>query len=145
MIINHHWCNDLIGIPNTIKYWPDVVKIWYEFAPKLVAISIGWIARENIMSEMARAIINTSVGTILLRLRKMTSITNRFRKKLTSTAMNVSFVLILIYIWKFHQELNSKFQELYKIKMKLIGTLLYETKLYKRLRWNFLSLPMNRI
>ena len=39
------------------------------------------------MSEIARAMINTSVASIFLRLRKRTTITRRLRKKLTSTAM----------------------------------------------------------
>ena len=39
------------------------------------------------MSEIARAMMNTSVASIFLRLRKRTTITRRLRKKLTSTAM----------------------------------------------------------
>ena len=55
-----------------------------------MAINIGWIARENIMSEIARAMINTSVASIFFRLRKMTTMTRRLRKKLTSTAMETT-------------------------------------------------------
>ena len=38
-----------------------------ESAPKLVAINIGWIERENIMSVIARAMINTSVAHSFLK------------------------------------------------------------------------------
>ena len=42
------------------------------------------------MSEIARAMINTSVASIFFRLRKMTTITRRLRKKLTSTAIEIT-------------------------------------------------------
>ena len=57
-----------------------------ELAPKLVAMSMGWMERENMMSEMARAMMNTSVGPSFFRRKIRTKRTSRFRKLLTRTA-----------------------------------------------------------
>ena len=71
---------------------PEVVKTLKELAPKLVAMSIGWIARENIISETARAMMKTSVDSIFFLLRAMTRITRRLKRKLTSTAMQSNII-----------------------------------------------------
>ena len=65
---------------------PEGVKTLKEFAPKLVAMSIGWMERENIMSETARAMMKTSVDSSFFRLRAMTRMTRRLKRKLTMTA-----------------------------------------------------------
>ena len=57
-----------------------------EFAPKLVAMSMGCMESENMMSEMARAMMNTSVGPSFFRRKMRTKRTRRFRKLLTRTA-----------------------------------------------------------
>ena len=67
-------------------YQPVVVNIVKELDPKLVAMSIGWIESENMMSEMARAMMNTSVGPSFFRRKMRTKRTSRFRKLLTRTA-----------------------------------------------------------
>ena len=69
-----------------MRFPPKGVKTLKEFAPKLVAMSIGWIASENIMSETARAMMKTSVDSSFFRLRVMTTMTRRLKKKLTNTA-----------------------------------------------------------
>ena len=66
---------------------PEVVKTLKELAPKLVAMSIGWMARVNIMSETARAMMKTSGDSSFFRLRAMTTITRRLNRKLTNTTM----------------------------------------------------------
>ena len=63
-----------------------VVNIVNELAPKLVAMSMGWMESENMMSEMARAMMNTSVGPSFFRRKISTKRTSRFRKLLTRTA-----------------------------------------------------------
>ena len=68
-----------------------------EFAPKLVAMSIGWIESENIMSEIARAMIKTSVDSSFFRLRVITRMTRRLNRKLTNTATYFAFYQLKIY------------------------------------------------
>ena len=46
---------------------------------------MGWMERENMMSVVARAMMNTSVGTSFLLLSISTRITSRLRMQLTST------------------------------------------------------------
>ena len=50
---------------------PVVVKMANVFAPKLVAISMGWIDKENMMSVIARATMNTSLEDIFLNNRRL--------------------------------------------------------------------------
>ena len=70
-----------------ITFPPEVVKTLKELAPKLVAMSIGWMARLNIMSVTARAMMKTSVDSSFFLLRVMTTITRRLKRKLTKTAI----------------------------------------------------------
>ena len=58
---------------------PVVVKIEKVFAPKLVAMSMGWIDKENMMSVMASAMMNTSEGEIFLSSRGLCSICLTFQ------------------------------------------------------------------
>ena len=46
---------------------------------------MGWMERENMMSVVARAMMNTSVGTSFLLLSISTRITSRLRMQLTNT------------------------------------------------------------
>ena len=62
-----------------------------ELAPKLVAMSMGWMESENMMSEMARAMMNTSVGPSFFRRKMSTRRTSRFRTVLTRTESRLSF------------------------------------------------------
>ena len=68
-----------------ITFLPEVVKTVKEFAPKLVAMSIGWMARVNMMSDTARAMMKTSADSSFFRRRVMTTMTRRLKKKLTKT------------------------------------------------------------
>ena len=47
---------------------------------------------ENIISDTARAMMKTSVDSIFFRLRAMTRITRRLKRKLTSTAMQSNII-----------------------------------------------------
>ena len=64
------------------------MKTEKEFAPKLVAMSIGWIERQNMISETARAMMKISADSSFFRLRLMTRMTRRLNRKLTKTARN---------------------------------------------------------
>ena len=69
---------------------PDGEKRTATSAPKLVAISMGWIARAKSMSEAAREIMKTSVELILLGLSIITVTTSRLEKKLIRTEIIVT-------------------------------------------------------
>ena len=56
---------------------------------------MGWMERENMMSVVARAMMNTSVGTSFLRLSMRTKITSRLRMQLTST-VHVYTVYVMV-------------------------------------------------
>ncbi len=58
----------------------------WELAPKLVAISMGWMLMENMMSARARAMMNTSMGPSFLLRNLRTNMTSRLRMQLTTTA-----------------------------------------------------------
>ena len=56
---------------------------------------MGWMERENMMSVVARAMMNTSVGTSFLLLSIRTRMTSRLRKQLTST-VHVYTVYVMV-------------------------------------------------
>ena len=70
---------------------PTGVKIIWGFAPKLVAISMGWMIRENMMSARAKAIMNTSMGLSFLLRNMRTKMTSRLRMQLTATTRQLFF------------------------------------------------------
>ena len=69
---------------------PTGVKIYWGFAPKLVAISMGWMIRENMISARARAMMNTSMGPGFLLRNMRTKMTSRLRTQLTTTTRQYS-------------------------------------------------------
>ena len=77
-----------IMIDADILYKPAEANISSTFAPKLVAISMGWMAREKRMSEVAKAMINTDVEESLVGLSKSTEITDMFRTHVSITKKN---------------------------------------------------------
>ena len=70
------------------------MKIIREFAPKLVAISMGWMIRENMMSARARAMMNTSMEPSFLLRNMRTKMTSRLRMQLTTTTRQVFIALL---------------------------------------------------
>ena len=78
-----------VNIEKLVHVFPNLpifVKIMWGLAPKLVAISMGWMMRENMMSARARAMMNTSMGPSFLLRSFKTRITSRLRMQLTKTA-----------------------------------------------------------
>ena len=59
-------------------------------APKLVAMSMGWMTREKRMSDAARATMRMWVERIFCGLSIMTAITSRLEKKLIRTGGKMS-------------------------------------------------------
>ena len=76
-------------IAHGFHYLPTFVKIMWGLAPKLVAISMGWMVRENMMSARARAMMKTSIGPIFLLRSFRTKMTSRLRMQLTKTAFKM--------------------------------------------------------
>ena len=75
--------------PKPYQLQPVVEKSVLVSAPKLVAMSMGWMTREKSMSEAARATMRMWVERIFCGLNIMTVTTSRLEKKLTITGTRI--------------------------------------------------------